>query len=156
MYIFFILSCSLSTNTEGTCLVRLLGLGNLQNIALAKLSAFCFRFNLHKTLATTVWILNLAFADLLYCLFYLSIFVVTPSWIFGGTSCRFFAFFYTSAKLTAWMSVAMVAFNRCVMVSNLGNSNFLSSRKNQVLIMIFLRIYGFICTLPTAFGVSKI
>ena len=107
-------------------------------------------------MTTTVWILNLAFADLLYCLFYLSIFVVTPSWIFGGTSCRFFAFFYTSAKLTAWMSVAMVAFNRCVIVSNLGSSNFLSSRRNQVLIMIFLRIYGFICTLPTAFGVSKI
>ena len=121
-----------------------------------KYSSNHFRFNLHKTLPTTVWILNLAFADLLYCLFYLSIFVVTPSWIFGGTSCRFFAFFYTSAKLTAWMSVAMVALNRCIIVSNLGYSKFLSSRINQFVIMIFLRIYGFICTLPTAFGVSKI
>ena len=121
-----------------------------------KYSSNYFRFNLHKTLPTTVWILNLAFADLLYCLFYLSIFVVTPSWIFGGTSCRFFAFFYTSAKLTAWMSVAMVALNRCIIVSNLGYSKFLSSRRNQFGIMIFLRIYGFICTFPTAFGVSKI
>ena len=107
---------------------------------------------------TTVWVVNLAFADLIYCLFYLSQFMFAPfggrSWMLTEAYCKFFAYSYTSTKLTSWMSVAMVAMSRCIMVSNYGDSEFLSSKRNQVLIMIFLRIYGFICILPTAIGVS--
>ena len=108
--------------------------------------------------STTVWVVNLAFADLLYCLIYLSPFLIAPlggrSWMLTEAYCKFFAYSYTSTKLTSWMSVAMVAMSRCIMVSNHGVSEFLSSKRNQVLIMIFLRIYGFICILPTAIGVS--
>ena len=50
----------------------------------------------------------------------------------------------------------MVAINRCMTFSNFGNSNFLSSKRNQIIIIIFLRIYGFVITLPSALGVSNI
>ena len=70
-------------------------------------------------------------------------------------SCKFFAFFHNSTEITAWMSVAMVALSRCIILSNLGGSNVLSSQRNRVLVIIMLRVYGFLCNVPTALGVRK-
>ena len=50
----------------------------------------------------------------------------------------------------------MVAASRCIILSNLGATNILSSRKNQAMIIILLRIFGFVCNIPTALGVNAI
>ena len=115
-----------------------------------------FRFNLHKSWSSTVWILNLAFADMFYCFLYLSvyaIFFLRKSWTWGLTACKLFALFHNSAELTAWMSVAIVAASRCMILYKFKVPTTQSMTKNQILIIISARVYGFLCHVPTILGV---
>ena len=80
---------------------------------------FNYRFNLHKNWATTGFILNLAFSDLLYCICCLTInpiLYMSKKWVWGLAFCKFYANIIYSTAYSAWMSVAMVAASRCITI----------------------------------------
>ena len=53
-----------------------------------------------------------------------------------------------------WMSLAMIAASLCSEVTSLGQQTIFSSRRNRILILIFIRVYGFVLLIPTNLGVS--
>ena len=116
-----------------------------------------FRFNFQINWSTTIFILNLALADLLYCAFNFSFFIllfVHKKWGWGASLCILDANIRYSNALAAWMSVAMVAASLCITIINPGKQTIISSRKNQILIIVCIRIYGFLLLVPTNLKVN--
>ena len=118
-----------------------------------------FRFNLHKSWSTTAFILNLAFGDLLYCILNFSHWVmlsIHKKWDFGKPLCKIIPVFLNANVCSCFMSVAMIAISRLIMINNIGKPTLLFSKRNQVMIIISIRIYGFVVCIPTIFGVSML
>ena len=116
-----------------------------------------FRFNFQINWSTTIFILNLALADLLYCAFNFSFFIllfVHKKWDWGASLCILDANIRYSNALAAWMSVAMVAASLCITIINPGKQTIISSRKNQIFIIVCIRIYGFLLLIPTNLKVN--
>ena len=59
-----------------------------------------------------------------------------------------------SIIVSEWMSVALVAASLCIKITNPGKITILCSRKNRIIIVICIRIYGLILFIPTYSGVS--
>ena len=53
-----------------------------------------------------------------------------------------------------WMSIAMIALCLNRKVTNLLQDNIFSSKRNMIMIVVFIRLYGILLLLPTNFGVS--
>ena len=77
---------------------------------------FC-RFGLHKCWPTTIFVLNLAVADLLYC------FVVVPltavqfyekGWKWGKFGCFLSGIVKYGVMTVEWSSVALIALTKCI------------------------------------------
>ena len=125
----------------------------------------------------TVFILNLAFADLMYCSINLPIVVIqklNQDWTLDLPTCRCLTNIryrwvcfdkYSASNINNlkicfsnayadWMSLAMIAASLCSEVTSLGQQTIFSSRRNRILILIFIRIYGFVLLIPTNLGVS--
>ena len=78
-----------------------------------------FRFNLHNQCPINIFILNLALADLLFCLFYCPIaawVLVFENGFLGPNICYATATFRYIVTFTSWMSIAMIAISRCIHV----------------------------------------
>ena len=104
----------------------------------------------------TVFILNLAFADLLYCSINLPIYVVHQlqyEWKWNLPFCQFIANIRYSNAYADWMSLAMIALCLNFNITKPRKETILSSRRNRILILVFIRLYGFILLMPTNFGV---
>ena len=114
------------------------------------------RFNLKKISASTAFILNLAFSDLMYCIFNFSIITfehIATRWKWGKVLCLLFVNIRYSNCYSAWMSVSMVALTRCITVSKLGKTTFLSMRRNRLVICLIVRIASIVILLPSNLGV---
>ena len=71
---------------------------------------FLTRFNLHMHWTTTIFIISLALADLLYCSIHLPLYAMqffTHRWILGETLCFAFSAFRYINAFADWMSVGM-------------------------------------------------
>ena len=116
-----------------------------------------FRFNLHNNWEVTIFVLNLAFAELLYCILnlpYLVYLHLNQKWDLGIQSCKISATLRYINLFANYMSVAMIATSRCVMVTKPKYfTNFLQ-KKNRVFILSCTWLYGLILVLPTNFEVS--
>ena len=115
------------------------------------------RYNLDWPM--TVFILNLAFADLTYCLINLPIDVLRKlqyRWEWSLPVCQFVANIRYSNAYADWMSIAMVAVCRRSTVTNPGKITLFSSRRNRIIMLISIRIYSLSLLIPTNFGVSSV
>ena len=59
-----------------------------------------------------------------------------------------------SAEITAWMSVAIVAASRCMIMYKFKVPTNQSITRNQIISIIFVRVYGFLCHVPTILEVN--
>ena len=115
-----------------------------------------YRFNLHKRFSDKIFILNLAFADLMYCGIDLSLNAYQyfyPKWEWGIFSCQIISNIRFSNPFAEWMSLALVAASRCYSIIRPEKSKVFFSKCNLILIVIFNRIYGFALLIPFNFGV---
>ena len=116
-----------------------------------------FRFNLHKRFSDKIFILNLAFADLLYCginfpFAAYQYFYSNLEW--GIFSCRLISNIILCNVFAEWMSLALVAASRCFSIIQPVRSRTFFSKRNLCFILILNRIYGFAILIPYNFGVS--
>ena len=117
------------------------------------------RFNLRTNWPTTVFILNLALADLLYCLINLPLLALQKSghdWNLGLTFCKIIANIRYSNAYADWMSLAMIAVSRCSSVTNPGKVTIFASRKARISILIGIRIYALTLLIPTNLSVGTL
>ena len=76
-----------------------------------------FRFGLEYSWTTTIFVLNLAFVDLLYsaiCLPLRALQFFCKGWFWGETVCKMIAIFDYITAGTEFLSVAMVALSKCI------------------------------------------
>ena len=102
--------------------------------------------------STTDFVMNLALADFLYCAFNFSFFIlsfVRKKFDLGIGFCVIDANIRYSNSIAAWLSVSMVAASLCITITNPGRKTIFSSRKNRILIIVAIRIYGFLLLIPT-------
>ena len=112
---------------------------------------FSLRFNLNNNKSTTDFILNLALNDLLYCACCLSINTIVyirRRWDWGQTTCQLYANVVYSNAYSAWMSVALIAASRCLIIANPGRETIFSTRKNRVFAFILIRIISILMLVP--------
>ena len=101
--------------------------------------------------------MNLAFSDLIYCALCLStnaISLIKEKWEWGIHLCIIYANILHATAYSAFMSVAMIALSRCIAVTNIGKPTIFSSKRNQILIVVSIRLYGFILLIPTNLKVN--
>ena len=106
----------------------------------------------------TVFILNLAFADLTYCLINLPIDVLHKlhyRWEWSLPVCQFVANIRYSNAYADWMSLAMIAWCLCYKVTKPRKETIFSSTRNRIFILVFIRMYGFILLIPTNLRVKN-
>ena len=123
------------------------------------MSLIDFRFNLHKNWSTTAFILNLAFGDLLYCILNFShhaMLSIHKKWDFGTPLCKIYPVFLNANVYSCFISVAMIAVSRFITMNNIGKPTILHLKRNQLMFIISIRIYGFVVCTPTIFRVSSV
>ena len=106
----------------------------------------------------TVFILNLASADLTYCLINLPIDVLRKlqyRWKWSLPVCQFVANIRYSNAYADWMSLAMIALCLCYKVTKPRKETIFSSTRNRIFILVFIRMYGFILLIPTNLRVKN-
>lgn len=80
--------------------------------------------------------MNLAFADLVYCLVNLPLYSVqywSGRWPFGGAACRYFAAFRYWNAFAEWMSLAIIALTRCIGL--IRNQRCFSWKQGQLIVL---------------------
>lgn len=116
------------------------------------------RFNLHLHWTTTIFILNLAFADLLYCAINLPLYAVQylqQRWIFGPTVCYLTTAFRYINAFADWMCVAMIAVSRCITMAKPDLGERLFSGRSGKLVILLVWIYANMLMLPIYTHVRK-
>ena len=117
----------------------------------------CYRFGLDKDWnKLTIFILNLATCDFLYCSiclpFYSSLYIGNK-WLFGERWCRIsvvLAFIFGS---TDWMGVALIALSRASLVAFPSFSNKVYSKGKSKYIILFVWIAVIVNYVPSYFEV---
>ncbi len=104
------------------------------------------RFGFRDTCdCTTLFILNLALSDLLYCTFNLPLYAaqyLTQEWPFSSGMCYTFAAFRFINAFADWMSLAFIAVSRCAgLIWNEKAERYLSGR-NGVAIIVLIWAYS--------------
>ena len=120
----------------------------------SKIVALIFRFNLHKvSRSNTVFILNLAFWDFLYCginLPFYSLQYLHQSWDWGLTLCIVYSNIRYINAFADWMSVALIAASRCITVTKPKKmSKLFATKRNRVITLMCLWLYSFLLLIPT-------
>ena len=120
----------------------------------SKVVAPIFRFNLHKvSRSNTVFILNLAFWDFLYCginLPFYSLQYLHQSWDWGLTLCIVYSNIRYINAFADWMSVALIAASRCITVTKPKKmSKLFATKRNRVITLMCLWLYSFLLLIPT-------
>ncbi len=115
---------------------------------------FRFRFNLHKGWTTTIFILNLAFADMLYCIVNLPFYAMTYlkyGWFWGSFLCKASTGIRYITAFADWMSLGMVAVSRCLCLTKPDLSHKIFSGMNGKLVIISIWIYANVLVAPMYF-----
>ena len=110
------------------------------------------RFGLHLQWSSTVFVLNLAFADLLYCAIELPVIAIHylhQTWDWGFASCYITASFRYLISYVEWMSIAWIAFTRCILVTNNEYFKSILKAKNRRLLIVSTWIYAVLLLMPT-------
>ena len=110
------------------------------------------RFKLHVNWSTIVFILNLAFVDLLYCMIgipHYSLMLVHKKWDWGANACKIFAYLENLLAYVEWLSLAMVSVSRYISLTNYGKSHVFTYRKYRNGLFAMIWIYGIVLLLPT-------
>ena len=115
------------------------------------------RFNLHLHWTTTIFILNLAFADSLYCAINLPLYAMQylkKRWIWGSDLCYITTAFRYINAFADWMSVAMIAVSRCISLVRPELAEKLFGGRNGKLIILAIWVYANLLILPIYTKVS--
>ena len=113
-------------------------------------------FDFNRNRPTTDFILNLAFCDLMYCLFNYPTWCIqylSTSWHWGKVYCIINANIRFSNAYSSYMSVALVAWSRCLVKMKAGKKTIITSRRNRLIIFVLVRIYSFVLLIPANFHV---
>lgn len=99
------------------------------------------RFGFRDTCdCTTLFILNLAFSDLLYCTFNLPLYAVQyllHEWPFSERMCYAFAAFRFINAYADWLSLAFIAVSRCAgLIWNEAAERYLSGRNGFAIVVL--------------------
>ena len=150
-------ACTLLTELSRCILVATVGAaGNLLTLLAIPWAQANKILGFHRTPLkyTTIFIVNLAFADFLYCVTSLPMYSTTylhRGWPSGEHSwtCRGFAAFRYMTAYSAWMALGFVAFSRSVVSgTGQGSSKYISISKLgpevQISIMELLYLYDFL------------
>ena len=116
-----------------------------------------FRFNLHLHWTTTIFILNLAFADSLYCAINLPLYAMQylkQRWTWGPDLCYITTAFRYINAFADWMSVAMIAVSRCVSLTRPELGEKIFGGRNGKLIILAIWVYANLLILPIYTKVS--
>ena len=117
------------------------------------------RFHLHNQWPTTFFILNLAFSDLLYCTFSLTMYAYEyfqMKWNLGLLFCKLLATFRYIISYSCWISVAMIAVTRCISITKPGQPTVFSHKKYRRFICALIWLFAIAIVLPTYFEVTKL
>ena len=77
------------------------------------------RFGLQYCWSTIIYVVHLAFADLLCCVIIMLVkaySIFSKGWFLGEKSCKFFAAFRYIAFYADWMIVALIALSKCILL----------------------------------------
>ena len=81
-----------------------------------------YRYGLHKNWnSLTIFILHLAFCDLLYCVFNLPLYGVnylSDKWNLGETCCRISSSIAFASSYVSLMTIAIIALNRALFITS--------------------------------------
>ena len=116
-----------------------------------------YRFNLHLHWTTTIFILNLAFADSLYCAINLPLYAMQylkMRWIWGPDLCYVTTAFRYVNAFADWMSVAMIAVSRCISLTRPELAEKLFGGCKGKLIILAIWVYANLLILPIYTKVS--
>ncbi|TRY76927.1 hypothetical protein TCAL_13052 [Tigriopus californicus] len=111
--------------------------GNLLTLLAIPYSVYNNKFGFKRSRDTaTILIMNLAFADFVYCLVNLPLYSIqywSGRWPFGGTACRYFAAFRYWNAFAEWMSLAIIALSRCIGLVR--NQRCFSWKQGQLIVL---------------------
>lgn len=122
-----------------------------------KITSLVFRFGFKRSRdSATILIVNLAFADLMYCSINLPLYTIqywNGRWPFDRTACRIFAVFRYVNAFGEWMSLAVIALSRCI---GLIRNQRCFSWKQGFTIIVAIWFYAFIMILPAVTEVCSV
>ncbi|XP_059083231.1 protein trapped in endoderm-1-like [Tigriopus californicus] len=123
--------------------------GNLLTLIAIPYSIYNNQFGFKRSRdSATILIVNLAFADLMYCSINLPLYTIqywNGRWPFDRMACRIFAVFRYVNAFGEWMSLAVIALSRCV---GLIRNQRCFSWKQGFVIIIAIWFYAFLMILP--------
>ncbi|UYV67158.1 hypothetical protein LAZ67_4004141 [Cordylochernes scorpioides] len=135
------------------CIITMIIVGILGNLATIVALWRCPKVRT----ATTAFIINLSFADLIFCLFCMPFTVslyIHHDWLHGAVLCVIFPLVrYTNVGLSL-MSIVAITVNRCVLIANPAVYCSIYNRRRYVSAMIaFIWLFCFGMMIPTLAGV---
>lgn len=109
------------------------------------------RFNLHRNWSTTIFIINLAVADFLYCILNLPFYALNyfyHGWFWGKTLCITTTGFRYINAFADWMCVAMIAVSRFLTLTSPALAQRILSGWNGFFIICLTWIYAVLLVAP--------
>lgn len=106
----------------------------------------------------TIFVLNLAFADLLYCTVNLPLYTIQyllRRWPLSFNMCVAFASSRYFIAAADWMSLALIAFSRCIALTRPSLAKKLFSSTNGKLFIVGTWAYAAIVIVPFVFEVRR-
>ena len=101
--------------------------------------------------STTIFILNLAFSDLLYCAINLPMYAtqyLERIWPLGASLCYANAVFRYINAFSDWVSVGLIAVSRCICLLKPNWAERYLTKTNSVLVCILIWIYASFILVP--------
>ena len=121
----------------------------------------CFincRYGLERGWKTnTLFVLNLSFFEMLYCIFNLPIYAatyLTRGWPFGHNACVLSSAFIKMNAYSDWISLGLIALSRCLSLTKPHLWRKFCCYRNMACIFIWIWIYAFLMILPAIVVVS--
>ena len=112
---------------------------------------FC-RFNLHKHSAVATFVINVALADVLYCIFplpVLGITFLTDGWYFGHTLCFIAGFLAYLTIFASWLGIAFISISRCFIICfPEAFSTIFSYGFSQIMVFILTWFFSLVILIP--------
>ena len=107
--------------------------------------------------STTIFILNLAFSDLLYCAINLPMYAtqyLARIWPLGSSLCYANAVFRYINAFGDWVSVGIIAVSRCIFLLKPGFARRYLTKRNSYIICLMIWAYTSLIMIPLYTGVT--
>ncbi|KAH9520826.1 hypothetical protein DERF_004513, partial [Dermatophagoides farinae] len=102
--------------------------------------------NSHHSSTTTIFVINLAIADLLFCSLVMPLQsgrYLTRSWPFGQLLCRLYPLFYYGTVATSLMMITAITINRFILIAFNRHYSRIYNRKNVIIMIIFCWLFSY-------------